>query len=113
MKTARVLSLSVLLLPALLLAAACQGDSNPAAPQGSGTVAAAGIQEINIQVEGMSCEGCASSIKTAVGELPGVQNCDVQVKEGRVQVRFDPQQVDQPKIYAAITSQGYKPVKNI
>lgn len=103
-------SLRIALSLGLALALIACGEQ-PAAP--SVVTTPAGLTQISIEVEGMTCEGCASSIKTAVGELPGVKNCEVQFDAGKVQVQFDPAQVDGPKIFEAIASQGYKPVGKI
>nr|2GCF_A Chain A, Cation-transporting ATPase pacS [Synechocystis sp. PCC 6803] len=34
-------------------------------------------QTINLQLEGMRCAACASSIERAIAKVPGVQSCQV------------------------------------
>ena len=58
-------SLRIALSLGLALALIACGEQ-PAAP--SVVTTPAGLTQISIEVEGMTCEGCASSIKTAVGE---------------------------------------------
>ncbi len=102
--------ITTLLIATAALYFACDRPASPPAPEAN---VSGQIQKVNILVEGMTCEGCASSIKTAVGALPGVEDCAVEFKTGNVVVAFDPTRVNQEQIYSAISSQGYKPVKNL
>lgn len=58
-------------------------------------------------VEGMSCASCATTIKVALGRLPGIAEVRVDTANGRAVVRFDRAQVDAARIAATITEAGY------
>jgi copper chaperone len=59
-------------------------------------------------VEGMSCNHCVNSIKKAVGELPGVENVDVELKTKKVTVGYTAGLVTIETIKETIEDQGYE-----
>lgn len=60
-----------------------------------------------IQVEGMSCQHCVHSIKTALEELKGVSKVEVDLQGKKVTVELDPQVVTLDMVKDAIEDQGY------
>lgn len=42
-----------------------------------------------IQIKGMSCQGCISSIKTVLGKIPGVSNVEVSLDKGQAVIQHD------------------------
>jgi copper ion binding protein len=56
---------------------------------------------------GISCEHCRRAIEGAVGALPGVETVQVDVPTRRVEVRYDPQQVDRAQLEATLEEEGY------
>ncbi|MEK4302948.1 copper chaperone CopZ [Oceanobacillus sp. FSL K6-0251] len=60
-----------------------------------------------IQVQGMSCQHCVSSVEGAVGGLDGVDTVNVRLQEGKVDVAFDEGKVKLNDITEAIEDQGY------
>ncbi|GGP12126.1 copper chaperone CopZ [Oceanobacillus neutriphilus] len=60
-----------------------------------------------IQVQGMSCGHCVSSVEGAVGGLDGVDKVNVHLQEGKVDVSFDEGKVKLDEITEAIEDQGY------
>ena len=57
-------------------------------------------------VSGMTCGHCVSSVTEEVGELPGVQDVQVDLESGRVTVTADaPVGADQ--VRAAVEEAGY------
>ncbi|WP_040979572.1 copper chaperone CopZ [Oceanobacillus jeddahense] len=60
-----------------------------------------------IQVQGMSCQHCVSSVEGAVGGLDGVDTVNVHLQEGKVDVSFDEGKVKLNDITEAIEDQGY------
>ena len=60
-----------------------------------------------IQVQGMSCQHCVSSVEGAVGGLDGVDTVNVRLQEGKVDVAFDEGKVKLDDITEAIEDQGY------
>jgi copper ion binding protein len=59
------------------------------------------------QVEGMSCQHCVHSIKTAVGGLKGVGNVEVDLQGKKVTVELDPNMVTVDTVKETIEDQGY------
>ena len=60
-----------------------------------------------LHVDGMSCEHCVKSIKTAVGALSGVTEVSVDLAAKTVTVKHDPAQSPLDKIKLQIEDQGY------
>lgn len=59
------------------------------------------------QVPAIKCDGCASSIREALGRVPGVEAVEVSVERKTVAVRFDPARVEEARIRAALTGAGF------
>lgn len=60
-----------------------------------------------LDVEGMSCNHCANSIKNAVGGLNGVAQVSVDLECSNVAVEFEPDLIDLDTIKNTIEEQGY------
>lgn len=60
-----------------------------------------------LDVQGMSCGHCVSSIEGSVGKLSGVESVKVHLDEGKVDVQFDPDKVSLQEITEVIEDQGY------
>ncbi|SDI91270.1 copper chaperone CopZ [Natribacillus halophilus] len=65
------------------------------------------MQETTLNVKGMSCSHCVSSIEGNVGNLNGVDRVKVHLNEGQVDVSFDSATVDLDTITEEIEDQGY------
>ena len=63
--------------------------------------------ERTYQVPAIRCEGCASSIREALGKVPGVEGTEVSVEHKTVAVRFDPARVDEVRIRTALQGAGF------
>ncbi|PWU67679.1 MULTISPECIES: copper chaperone CopZ [Gracilibacillus] len=63
-----------------------------------------------LNVEGMSCGHCVSSIEGSVGELNGVEAVKVHLDDAKVDVTFDSEIVDLKVIKETIEEQGYEVV---
>ncbi|MCX7922268.1 MAG: copper chaperone CopZ [Clostridia bacterium] len=61
----------------------------------------------NLTVEGMSCSHCENSVKKSVGSLNGIDSVEVNLKEKRVNVVYDPEKVSLQTIKDTIEDQGY------
>jgi copper chaperone CopZ/predicted peroxiredoxin len=59
-------------------------------------------------IEGMTCQGCADSITSALTRIPGVQSANVSLQEKQAVVSAKESEVPTEKILAAIASAGYK-----
>ncbi|MBT2700706.1 copper chaperone CopZ [Bacillus sp. ISL-40] len=65
------------------------------------------MENITLNVKGMSCGHCINSIEGSVGELPGVTAVKVNLDSGTVSVEFNPSEVTIDKIKETIDDQGY------
>lgn len=65
------------------------------------------MQEITLQVQGMSCGHCVNAIETSVGQLTGVNEVKVDLEAAKVVVAFDATQTSQQVIVNEIEEQGY------
>ncbi|MDG4666271.1 heavy-metal-associated domain-containing protein [Mycobacterium sp. 236(2023)] len=59
-----------------------------------------------ITVEGMSCGGCANSVRAELTHIPGVSSVDVDVSSGTVTIASETP-VDDDAIRAAVEEAGY------
>ncbi len=62
-------------------------------------------QEMNFRVDGMTCAGCAASVRNAIESLPGVTSASVSVTEARAHVVGS--QLDSQRIVEAVQAGGY------
>ncbi|MGO8952450.1 MAG: heavy-metal-associated domain-containing protein [Rhodomicrobium sp.] len=62
------------------------------------------------RIEGMSCDGCANTIKNAVEKEPGVQMVSVSFAERQARVLYDPRAVGEDRLAAVIERPGFRVV---
>ncbi|MBX9971066.1 copper chaperone CopZ [Priestia aryabhattai] len=65
------------------------------------------MEKVTLKVNGMSCGHCVKAIEGSVGELQGVESVNVHLKEGNVDVEFNPSEASLEKIKETIDDQGY------
>jgi copper chaperone len=65
------------------------------------------MSEVTLQVKGMTCGGCKKSVETVVSSLDGVENVNIVLETGTVEVAFNDTQVDLEQIKTAIQNKGY------
>lgn len=65
------------------------------------------MEKITLNVQGMSCGHCVKAVEGSVGKLDGVQNVQVQLEAGKVEVAFDSSKVKLEDIKETIDDQGY------
>jgi copper ion binding protein len=66
------------------------------------------IEQLVLQVSGMTCTGCESRIENVLGRLDGVRSADADHRSDEVRVLFDPKQASAQNIGAVITKAGYE-----
>lgn len=64
--------------------------------------------EHTLKVEGMSCHHCVNAIEESVGQLAGVNNVAVDLKNGTVAVDYNETAVNLETIKKEIEEQGYE-----
>ncbi|MFC4737926.1 copper chaperone CopZ [Bacillus daqingensis] len=60
-----------------------------------------------INVKGMTCGHCVSSVEGSVGSLEGVDKVKVDLDQATVDVVFNPDQVTEDQIKETIDDQGF------
>lgn len=65
------------------------------------------MENVTLNVKGMSCGHCVKSVEGSVGALDGVNEVKVNLDAGQVDVSFDNGKVTVDKIKEAIDDQGY------
>ena len=65
------------------------------------------MENVTLNVQGMSCGHCVKAVEGGVGELPGINEVKVDLNEAKVTVAFDEAQVTVAAIKEAIEEQGY------
>ena len=65
------------------------------------------MQTLNFDISGMTCGGCAGSVKRALGKMDGVSNAEVRPKPGTATVVADPSRITPAQIEMALTGLDY------
>lgn len=63
-----------------------------------------------LKIQGMSCHHCKEAVTKALTSLSGVESVDVDVAGGTATVSFDPAQVSEEAMRAAVEEAGYEVV---
>lgn len=63
--------------------------------------------DIKLRVSDISCDHCKKFIEATIKALPGIINVDTSLKEGLVDVTFEPEKVKVSDIKEAIVDAGY------
>lgn len=64
--------------------------------------------ELELQVQGMSCQHCVAAVTEALQRVPGVESSNVDLGAGRVKVRAQAGLVERPQLVEAIRAAGYE-----
>lgn len=86
-----------------LLIAAC----SPKQPKVEKETTSAQLVEMELEIQGMTCDNCEASIQTGVKELPGVDSISANYEDSTAYVRFDSTKTNLNEITAAIAKRGY------
>lgn len=68
------------------------------------------METTRFQLQGMSCAACATTIEKAVRQVPGIQNCAVNVALEQLTVQYNPQRLSAPDIQKAVAIAGYQAI---
>jgi len=83
------------------------GSSNPGSEQSSANSEPAEFSELQLNVKGMTCEGCENAIIRSLDRLDGVYSSDASHESELVTIKYDPDMVNLEQITEAITKTGY------
>lgn len=65
------------------------------------------MENITLSVQGMSCGHCVNAVESSIGKLTGVEQVNVDLESGKVDVSFDNEKVTLSEIKETIDDQGY------
>lgn len=97
--------MKLIVLLALILCITSCGQINKSKKETSETPE---MVEVNLKVEGMTCEHCEMSIKNGVSEIAGVDSIRANHIDSTTYVKFDKNVTSIDKIALAIEERGYK-----
>ena len=60
-----------------------------------------------LRIEGMTCEGCALAVESALKSLDGVSRVSVHLRDGKAIVVYDPGRVSLEDVKRVVESAGY------
>lgn len=63
--------------------------------------------DVTLKVSDISCDHCKKFIEATIKALPGIVNVDTSLKEGLVDITFEPEKVEVSDIREAIVDAGY------
>ncbi len=65
------------------------------------------METIQLNIKGMTCNGCVSSVNNVLQKTPGVAGVDVSLEQNRATVVYNPKQANPAQLKAAIEDAGY------
>lgn len=64
-------------------------------------------KQINIQVEGISCTGCATDIETILRNTDGILDAKVIYATGIIKIEYDPSEIELGQIFSIVKKIGF------
>ncbi len=64
-------------------------------------------QQVVIDVQGMTCQGCVASVTRVLKAAPGVSDAQVSLERHEARVDFETDQTDVAALRQAVTDAGY------
>jgi MerR family mercuric resistance operon transcriptional regulator len=65
------------------------------------------MKSLEMKIDGMQCEGCASTIQSILSREPGVKSSSVSFEKRGASVFYDPQETDPARLAAAVAKAGF------
>jgi len=66
------------------------------------------MEQVALKVEGMTCQGCARSVKKVLESVEGVQSAEVSLDRSEARVSYDPVRASLERLKAAVVAAGYQ-----
>ena len=64
--------------------------------------------KLSLQVEGISCTGCAMDIETVLSSMDGILKVNVGYAAETIDIEYNPAEIDSDRILSAIKKIGLK-----
>ena len=65
------------------------------------------LQVINLDIQGMTCAGCVSSVEKALGKVDGVDMAEVNFALNRASVHYNPEFANSSQLVSAVEAAGF------
>jgi copper chaperone len=65
------------------------------------------MEQVTLQVNGMTCQGCVRSVKRVLEAVPGVVSAEVSLERNQAVIACDPARIDAARLAEAVTAAGY------
>lgn len=65
------------------------------------------MNTLTLHISGMTCGGCAASVRCVLLAVEGVSRADVDWQQGRAEVEFDAAQTDAAALLDAVEEAGF------
>ena len=66
------------------------------------------MQTATLNINGMTCMGCVTSIKKVLEEIAGVNDSDISLKKKQAKIQYDPEKTNINKLKEAIVEAGFE-----
>ena len=63
--------------------------------------------DIELKVEGMTCQGCVRSVEKKLKSVPGVESAAVDLAAGKAAVKYDDHQTNPAQLTGAVEQIGF------
>ncbi len=65
------------------------------------------MQTTTLKIQGMTCGGCVTSVKTVLKRLSGVDQVDVSLENAEAVIQYDPSLASIDQLKTAISDAGF------
>ena len=62
---------------------------------------------VELQVKGMTCQGCVRSVEMKLSRVPGVESAHVDLAAGKATVEYDDSRANVDQLIGAVEQIGY------
>jgi copper ion binding protein len=66
---------------------------------------------VELQVKGMTCQGCVRSIEMKLSKVPGVESAHVNLGAGKATVEYDDSRANIDQLIGAVEQIGFQVVR--
>lgn len=106
------LSLAAAALLFVVFGAACRRESQAAAQTAAAQTSAdqpGTMRTVTIPVDGMICQVCAGTVKSALKKVDGVNDAEISLEKRSAVVHYDERKVNVEALTRAVKDAGFKP----
>ncbi|MDE2117613.1 MAG: heavy-metal-associated domain-containing protein [Betaproteobacteria bacterium] len=65
------------------------------------------METIQLNIRGMTCNGCVNNVKNVLQKTPGVAGVEVSLEQNRATVTYDPVKASPAQFKAAVEDAGF------